>query len=164
MQAKSTTYNPSYVQNSAPTYYQNPVVITPASENSIEEFSIRPGLLDAVFMLPFPFFCAGCWSCMSMTANFRFDNRAQILSLSVYPGFLCCKSKTYEIPYFEIQGFVISRVPKCKINKQPAYDVNLQTNSRSIKITGAKTQHEAMEDRNELERKSAKCRHIEQTY
>lgn len=164
MQVKSTTYNPSIVQKSAPTYYENPVIINPILENSNEEFSIRPGCLDAVFMLPFPFFFAGCWSCMSMTANFRFDNRAQMLTLSAYPGFLCCKAKAYEIPYFEIQGFAISRVPNCKVNKQPAYDVQLQTNSRSIQITGAKTQGEAMEVRNYLERKAAKCRHIGEPY
>ena len=101
---------------------------------------------------------------MSMTANFRFDNRAQMLTLSVYPGFLCCKSKSYEIPYYEIQGFTILRVPNCKVNKQPAYDVHLQTNSKSYQLTGAKTQGEAMEERNYLERKAAKCRHIGEPY
>jgi hypothetical protein len=95
---------------------------------------------------------------MSMTANFHFNGETRILSLNVYPGFMFVCSKSYEIPYSDIIGFEEEFVPNCKINKQPAFLLKVQTRSASYAVTGAKVRAEILAHKRNLDAIFNGCR------
>lgn len=98
--------------------------------------TFSPSSIEKLFMLPLPFFMAGC--CMSQTTVLTFDHEERRLSLSVYPGFLSCLSKHYTIPYIDIITSKLMVAFNHRINKRQAYRLYLETRIGDFELTTPK--------------------------
>lgn len=126
---------PYYPATGAPTLQPIPVsafreeqaqVAPPSDELSVTatrlELHSSPSCDDVVFMLPFPFFCLGCW--LSNTADAVFDDTTKTATLQGYPGYCCCLKSVKTIPYSNIANVALVRTNMTK-NKVSTYKLTL---------------------------------------
>lgn len=122
----------SPLRESSPPYYQ-PDPITQRLQ--IRE---RPDCFNTLFML----FCGiGC--CLSRSTDLLFDDASQSLSITTCPGYCCCCRSHYDVGYTGIANVTIAHVPGVRINKQPAFRLELHTTEgEEIPITEPKMRHQ----------------------
>jgi len=95
-------YQPTYPPTYPPDANNINLFNKSGNNNNEEIIEFTPSCSEIVFMLPFPFFCMGCSSCMSMTSKLIFNNMSQILTLQTNPGYCFCCRTTFKIPYENI--------------------------------------------------------------
>ena len=79
----------------------------------------RPSWINIVFMLPYPFFCFGCFT--SSSCNIEFDNNTKTLTIKTWPGYLYCCSKTTQIIEYNSIGNIGYGKSSCNQNHEPLY-------------------------------------------
>lgn len=105
--------------------------LSPTPINQLENFSYevdhdgklyienRPTCTMIVFMLPYPFFCAGCF--YSVSSNMLFNDNTKTLTIRSWPGFcFCLTTKETLIEYSQI-GNIGVEASKCDENKRTMY-------------------------------------------
>ena len=71
-----------------------------AGADGILVLKTEPAGFEICFMMPFPFFCMGCW--MSSTVWLTFDTNARTLHVKSCPGYCYCCSTERLLSYSDI--------------------------------------------------------------
>ena len=99
--------------------YGNHIDSYNADENGQMFIKNRPSWINIVFMLPYPFFCFGCFT--SSSCNIEFDNNTKTLTIKTWPGYLYCCSKTTQIIEYNSIGNIGYGKSSCNQNHEPLY-------------------------------------------
>ena len=77
-----------------------PALSFAAGADGIFVVKTEPAWPYIIFMMPFPFFCMGCW--MSSTVRLTFDTYARTLHVKSCPGYCYCCSTERLLSYSDI--------------------------------------------------------------
>ena len=119
---------------------QDSSVLRKTQNNGKLEIRARPSTCDIILMLP-PCIFIGC--CFSVSADVVFDDDTSSVSISNWPGLLCCfpcKQSTV-IPYEDIAniGMRNTNIKQGQEgNEQPLFDVMLVTRSGKLWRVGSR--------------------------
>ena len=135
----STAYPVNGGMQPIPVEAYRPPPPTPPSDEFKEtpgriELHASPSCLETVSMLPFPFFCLGCF--ISRTADIVFDDETKSVTFSGNPGYLFCLKKSETISYDSI-GNVALVLGSYTINDVKTFELTLLLkDGRRIPMTG----------------------------